>query len=114
MEAAAAKTAPFSVYGSGERKKVYIYGALDLSPTILNRNFGLEWEAAGWLLIPFLAKQTKESAFRMRRQIAEGLETIFASSFAARVSLVESLEKANATTFNAKATGAKYLIVPQG
>jgi NADPH2:quinone reductase len=114
MEEAAAKNQPYSVYGSNERKKVYIYGALDLSPTILARRFGLSWEVAGWLLPPFLAKQPMDAMLRMRGRVADGLKTTFASSFTARTNLVESLRKVNTMTFNAKATGAKYLIVPHG
>jgi len=114
MEAAASRGAAYSVYGSNERKKVYIYGALDLSPTILNRSFGLTWELAGWLLIPFLAQLPMEAAFRMRRRIAEGLETTFASHFKAKVGLVQMLSREAAQAFNAKATGAKYLVVPNG
>jgi NADPH2:quinone reductase len=114
MEQAAAKNLPYSVYGSNERKKVYIYGALDLSPTILARRFGLTWEVAGWLLLPFLARQSMESMLRLRGRVAAGLESTFASRFSARNNLVESLRKVNATIFNAKATGAKYLVVPHG
>lgn len=114
MEAAAAKRAPYSVYGTSEAKKVYIYGALDLGPTVLNRSFGMTWEVAGWLLIPFLARLPAETAFGMRRRIAEGLRTTFASHFQARVDLPGMLGREAATAYNAKATGAKYLVVPQG
>jgi NADPH:quinone reductase-like Zn-dependent oxidoreductase len=114
MEVVAAKNLPYSVYGSNERKKVYIYGALDLSPTILARRFGLTWEVSGWLLLPFLARQPLEAMLGMRARVAAGLKTNFASHFTTRNNLVESLRKVNATIFNAKATGAKYLLVPHG
>jgi hypothetical protein len=38
MEQAAAKDAAYSRYGSDKPKQAYIYGALDLSPTILTRS----------------------------------------------------------------------------
>jgi len=114
MEAGAAKTGAYSVYGSYERKKVYIYGALDLGPTILNRSFGLTWEVAGWLLIPFLMKLPPDGAARLRKRVADGLTTTFSSHFKGRVGLAEMLQKDNALRFNAKATGEKYLVVPHG
>ena len=66
MEAAASRGAVFSRYGSSEAKKVYIYGALDIGPTVLNRAFGLTWDLAGWLLTPFMAKAGMEVVGRMR------------------------------------------------
>jgi NADPH:quinone reductase-like Zn-dependent oxidoreductase len=114
MEQVAARGLPYSVYGSNERKKVYIYGALDLSPTILARRFGLTWEVSGWLLLPFLARQPMDAMLRLRERVGAGLKTTFASHFTTQNNLVESLRKVNATIFNAKATGAKYLLVPHG
>ncbi len=45
MEEAANATAggEYSRYGSSVHKQVYIYGALDTSPTVLTRNFGMAW-----------------------------------------------------------------------
>ena len=55
MEAAAGATgAEYSRYGSTTDKRVYIYGGLDPSPTLLTRNFGSAWNVGGWLLTPFL------------------------------------------------------------
>ena len=48
--AASATAAEYSRYGSNVHKQVYIYGALDTSPTILTRNFGMAWGIGGWLL----------------------------------------------------------------
>src|SRR6185437_1843020 len=57
MEIAVNKTAKvYSRYGSNVHKQVYIYGGLDLGPTILNRAFGMTWGIGGWLLFPFLQK----------------------------------------------------------
>lgn len=113
MEAVAAKNlTTYSRYGSFERKKAYIYGSLDLGPTILTRSFGLSWEVGGWLLIPFLAKLPPEDSARLRQRVAAGLTTTFSSQFKAKAGLYEILRKDVALACNAKATGEKYLIVP--
>jgi NADPH:quinone reductase-like Zn-dependent oxidoreductase len=112
MEAAASRGAAFSRYGSSEAKKVYIYGALDLGPTILNRAFGLTWNLAGWLLTPFMAKAGMEIVGRMRMRVAKDLTTTFASHYKAEVSLEGMLTKEAVSEYNARRTGEKYLVVP--
>lgn len=112
MEAAASRGAAFSRYGSSEAKKVYIYGALDLGPTILNRAFGLTWDLAGWLLTPFMGKAGPEIVGRMRARVAKDLTTTFASYYKAEVSLEEMLSKAAVAEYNARRTGEKYLVTP--
>ena len=57
MEAVAArKMTEYNRYGSNTFKQLYIYGGLDLGPTVLNRNFGFAWNIGGWLLPLFLQK----------------------------------------------------------
>ncbi|MFM2272417.1 MAG: hypothetical protein RL702_1482 [Pseudomonadota bacterium] len=112
MEAAASRGAAFSRYGSSEAKKVYIYGALDLGPTILNRAFGLTWDLAGWLLTPFMMKAGPEIVGRMRARVMKDLTTTFASHYKARVSLEGMLTKEAVSEYNARRTGEKYLVVP--
>ncbi|HEX9806465.1 MAG TPA: zinc-binding dehydrogenase [Alteraurantiacibacter sp.] len=112
MEAVAARDMPYSRYGSSERKKVYVYGALDMGPTVLTRAFGFTWDVAGWLLLPFLAKLSAEDTMRLRGRVAQGLTSTFASHFKARVTLDEMLTRETALAYNAKATGAKYLVTP--
>lgn len=112
MEAAASRGAAFSRYGSSEAKKVYIYGALDLGPTILNRAFGLTWDLAGWLLTPFMAKAGMEIVGRMRARVAKDLTSTFASHYKAEVSLEGMLTKEAVSEYNARRTGEKYLVVP--
>jgi NADPH:quinone reductase-like Zn-dependent oxidoreductase len=112
MEAAASRGAAFSRYGSSEAKKVYIYGALDLGPTILNRAFGLTWDLAGWLLTPFMAKAGMEIVGRMRARVAKDLTTTFVSHYKAEVSLEGMLTKEAVSEYNARRTGEKYLVVP--
>ncbi len=112
MEAAASRGAVFSRYGSSEPKKVYIYGALDIGPTILNRAFGLTWDLAGWLLTPFMVKAGMEIVGRMRMRVMKDLTTTFASHYKAHVSLEGMLTKEAVSEYNARRTGEKYLVVP--
>ncbi len=112
MEAAASRGAVFSRYGSSEPKKVYIYGALDIGPTILNRAFGLTWDLAGWLLTPFMMKAGMEIVGRMRMRVMKDLTTTFASHYKAHVSLEGMLTKEAVSEYNARRTGEKYLVVP--
>ncbi|HVR91116.1 MAG TPA: NADH oxidase [Novosphingobium sp.] len=114
MEAAASRGAAFSRYGSSEAKKVYIYGALDLGPTVLNRAFGLTWDLSGWLLTPFMAKAGMEVVGRMRMRVAKDLTTTFASHYSMRGSLEDMLTKEAVSVYNARRTGEKYLVTPQG
>lgn len=113
MEQVSSQGAAYSRYGSNEPKKVYIYGALDLGPIVLNRGaLGFAWDVAGWLLIPFLAKQGVEGQMRLAGQVIQGLTTTFASHYKAKISLEEMLTRDVAMAYNAKATGEKYLVTP--
>lgn len=112
MEAAASRGAAFSRYGSSEPKKVYIYGMLDVGPTILNRAFGLTWDLAGWLLTPFMMKAGMDVIGRMRMRVMKDLTTTFASHYKAHVSLEGMLTREAVSEYNARRTGEKYLVVP--
>jgi NADPH:quinone reductase len=112
MEAAASRGAAFSRYGSSEAKKVYIYGALDIGPTVLNRAFGLTWDLSGWLLTPFMMKAGMETVGRMRARVMKDLTTTFASHYKAQVSLEGMLTREAIAEYNARRTGEKYLVVP--
>lgn len=112
MEQVASRGAAFSRYGSNTFKKIYIYGALDLGPTVINRSFGFGWAIGGFLLFPFLQSIEPEAVERLRQRVRDELTTTFASHFKARVSLEEALTRDVALAYNARATGEKYLIVP--
>jgi hypothetical protein len=112
MEAAASRGKPYNRYGSSRPKKVYLYGALDTGPTILTRAFGLTWELSGWLLTPFLARAGSEAVGRLRARVLRNLTTTFASHYQARVSLEGMLTREAVTAYNARRTGAKYLVLP--
>lgn len=114
MEQVASANAAYSRYGSNTFKKVYVYGALDLGPTLLNRSFGFSWSLSGFLLTPFLVEIGAEAAERLRQRVRDELTTTFASHYAARVDLDGALGREAALAYNAKVTGTKYLIVPHG
>ncbi len=113
MEAAAVRRmTSYSRYGSDQMKQVYIYGALDVGPTILNRSFGLTWGLGGWLLTPFMAKAGAEIVGRMRARVAAELTTTFKSHYSHHISLEQAVDVATMQAYNAKRTGEKYLIQP--
>ena len=113
MEVVQSAAAPFSRYGSAVHKQVYIYGGLDRGPTELRRTYGMAWSVGGWLLTPFLGRIGIERAMELRRRVAEGLETTFASSFTDEVSLAGALALPALSAYARQATGQKYLITPQ-
>ncbi|WP_353228860.1 zinc-binding dehydrogenase [Novosphingobium sp.] len=114
MEQVASKGAAFSRYGSNTFKKVCVYGALDMGPTVFNRSFGFSWAIAGFLLTPFLAEIGAEAAERLRQRVRDELTTTFASHYKARVTLEQALTRDVALAYNVRATGEKYLITPHG
>ena len=110
--AAVARMKEYSRYGSTTYKQVYIYGALDLAPTEIARNFGMAWGVGGWLLMPFLQKVGAEGAQRLRQRVVDELHTTFASRYTKTVSLAQALDLAEIAVYNKRATGTKYLIDP--
>lgn len=112
--AAAGRMTSYSRYGSDRMKQVYIYGALDVGPTILNRSFGLTWSLSGFLLTPFMAKAGPEVVGRMRARVAAELTTTFKSHYSHEIGLTDTLDLATLQAYNAKRTGEKYLIRPHG
>jgi NADPH2:quinone reductase len=113
MEAAAVeRMTEYNRYGSDVFKQVYIYGGLDTSPTILNRNFGFSWSLGGWLLTPFLQKVGLEKLIEMRTRVAAEIKTTFASHYTREISLVDVLSLDAIGEYNKRATGTKYLIKP--
>jgi NADPH2:quinone reductase len=113
MESAAVKRmTTYSRYGSDSFKQVYIYGGLDVGPTILNRSFGFSWNLGGFLLTPFLMKAGAETAQRLRARVVAELTTTFMSHYSHEVTLEEALNLDVIASYNAKRTGEKYLICP--
>lgn len=114
MEQAAARNmTEFSRYGSDSFKQLYIYGALDLSPTTLNRlAFGFQWSVSGWLLTPFMKRAGAEVVGRMRARVVDELTTTFSSNYTRTIGLAEALDPDIIRAYDRKATGEKYLIDP--
>ncbi|MES2441548.1 MAG: zinc-binding dehydrogenase [Pseudomonadota bacterium] len=113
MEAAANRGATaYSRYGSATFKQVYIYGSLDVSPTELDRGYGLAWGVSGFLLTPFLMKIGWDEGMKLRERVARELTTTFASHYSATISLAEALKPEVVAAYAKKATGEKYLIDP--
>lgn len=114
MEKAAARTpGAYSIYGSVAHKQVYLYGGLDVSPTVLSRGYGMAWGVGGWLLPNFLAKAGMEVGIRLRTRVAKELKTTFASHYTDEISLSEALDANIVAKYNAKTTGQKFLVCPQ-
>ena len=115
MERAAnARATEYSRYGSSVHKQVYIYGGLDRGPTELNRNFGMTWGVAGWLLTPYMISVGADEVARMRDRVAAEITTTFSSGYTARVDLAGALDLAAIAEYGKQATGTKYLITPHG
>jgi NADPH2:quinone reductase len=113
MEAAqTAKLKEYSRYGSSVHKQVYIYGALDRGPTVLNRNFGMAWGIGAWLLTPFLQKVGGDAVAKLRARVAAEIETTFASHYSKEVSLEGALALDAIAAYGRMASGEKYLIDP--
>lgn len=100
-------------YGSIIHKQVYLYGNLELSPTILNRAYGMNWSIGGWLLMIQLGKYGAECAQRLRLRVADEIKTTFASQYTQELSLTQMLDPAIVAAYLPKRTGEKYLVRPQ-
>lgn len=112
-QVAASKMSEFSRYGSTQPKKMYIYGRLDLAPTLLTPSYGFGWTLSGWLLTPFLQTAGMETMMRMRQRVLDGMTTTFASSYKRKVNLEEMLTRDAVLDYRQMKTGEKYLVTPQ-
>ncbi|MCC2978737.1 MULTISPECIES: zinc-binding dehydrogenase [unclassified Sphingomonas] len=100
-------------YGSRQMKQVYLYGGLSPAPTEFNRGFGMRWRMGGWLLTYFLEDIGAGAAKELRDRVARELKTTFASKYTKRIALAEMLDPATIAAYGKRATGEKYLVVPQ-
>ncbi len=113
MEAAVNRSAKvYSRYGSTTHKQVYIYGALDMNPSVLNRNYGMAWGVGGWLLTPFIEKIGPLAFQELKERVLRELRTTFASRYSKEISLTEALQPDIIAAYSKRATGEKYLINP--
>lgn len=100
-------------YGSRQMKQVYVYGGLSTAPTELTRSFGMRWRMGGWLLTYFLEEVGADEARALRDRVARELKSTFASRYTQRISLAEAIDPAVIAAYGKRATGEKYLILPQ-
>jgi len=113
MEAALNRNATtYSRYGSPTHKQVYLYGALDMSPTVLNRNFGMAWGVGGWLVTPYLQRLGADAVQALKDRVAAEIKTTFASHYSSVISLAEALRPDIIEAYGRRATGQKFLINP--
>jgi len=102
----------FNTYGSPEHKQVYIYGGLDFAPTVLNRAYGMSWGVGGYLLMQFLGKITPERIGELHKQVADEIDTTFASHYSDELSFEQAMTPKLVAQYNAKKTGEKFYINP--
>jgi NADPH:quinone reductase len=102
----------YSRYGSTTHKQIYLYGSLDMSPTVLNRNYGMAWGMGGWLVTPYIEKVGPLAFQEMKERVAKELKTTFASHYSQEISLAEALRPDVVAAYSKRATGAKYLVNP--
>jgi NADPH2:quinone reductase len=102
----------YSRYGSATHKQVYLYGTLDMAPTVLNRSYGMAWGVGGWLVTSYIQKIGAEALERMKERVATEIKTTFASRYTAEISLLEALDPKTIAAYGRRATGGKYLINP--
>ena len=113
MEAAANRNAKaYSRYGSTTYKQVYLYGSLDMNPTVLNRNYGMAWGLGGWLLTPYIDKIGPAAFQALKQRVAAELKTTFASRYSQEISLAEALQLEIIAAYAKRSTGRKYLVTP--
>ena len=112
MERAQPPLESYTPYGTTTPKQVYIYGSLDFSPTVIDRDFGLTWGVGGFLLTVALGRLGGEAIGRMRARVVAEAKTTFASSFAETIGLSGVLDLDNLRSFARRSTGTKYLIDP--
>ncbi len=113
MEKAALKDTELpGPYGSNVFKQLYIYGSLDMSPTVINRNFGFSWGINAWLLTPFIQKVGPEKTQELQKRVANELTTTFASHYSDEISLTDALQADIVAEYSKQATGKKFLINP--
>lgn len=103
----------YSRYGSATHKQVYNYGVLDPSPRILDGQFGMAWGLGGWLMTWFYDRIGSVDAAALRNRAAAELTTTFASRFSAEAGLAEMLSLDAIHGYTRRATGTKYLVLPQ-
>jgi NADPH2:quinone reductase len=114
MESVASRSlTTYSRYGSPVHNQVYMYGVLNPGPRIIEGPIGTAWSVGGWLMTWFYEKLDPADVARLRQRVGANLKTIFASSYTAEIGLAEALSLEVIRAYSKRATGEKYLVVPQ-
>lgn len=93
-------------------KQVYLYGALDPGPTLLNRNCGMAWGIGGWLVFPYLQRTGTDTVQKLKIRVAAEIKTTFASQYTGEISFAEALRPDVLAAYSRRATGQKFLLNP--
>jgi len=100
--------------GKSERpSKVYIYGNLDSSPSMITRGYAPGWSIGGWVLPGVLKRIGAERVAQLKRRIVADLTTTFAAQYARTVSLKELIAPQTLAACWHRSSGAKYLVDPR-
>ena len=83
-----------------------------LSPTLLNRAFGMTWSVGGWLLMRFLGKLDPAKIGELYKRVADEINTTFAIESTQELSFEEAMTPEVIEKYNAKTTGGKYILNP--
>lgn len=92
--------------------KVYIYGTLDSSPSIINRGYSHSWSINGWTMPAILKKIGAQRVAQLKQRIVRDLTTVFAAQYARTVSLSEMIAPQIIAACARRSTGAKHLVDP--
>lgn len=97
-------------YGSTGKKKVYVYGKLDVTPIQLLGTYGLSWDVAGWLIYNFLEDVGADVKERLKARVASEVKTTFATSYSKAIGFAGISAPQVIIAANEKSTGGKYLV----
>ena len=98
-------------YGTNLKKRVYIYGMLDPSPTILERRYGFSYNIGGWLLGDDLFSVTApERMEELRNRIRDEIETTFETEASRVIKLDGLVDMIVVQDFAKPTTGVKILV----
>lgn len=111
-KAAVADMGNHAPYGSAEMKRVYLYGRLDPSDTVIPRGaYGMCWSVEGWAMPPVLDRAGSARKAELMQRIAVNLDSTFATVFGHEITLTQILEPDVMRAYCRHATGGKYLVV---
>lgn len=97
----------------GRPSKVYIYGSLDPSASLISRRYSSPWSIAGWVLPAILKTISPDRVSELKQRIVKDLTTVFAAQYTRTVSLAEMIAPQTIAACARRSTGAKHLVDPR-